>query len=168
MSSPPSLRMAHSAPAAVRQQNWAATSTTMPLGCAGRRFPALWPVSSRRARPRSPQRGAGAGGVAAAQQFLPAADVMFKPGLGLRFAKQVPVQVHCSWPKRRSPWSGGTVFFRANASFGRKHTGNALRRNADDRVGQLLRQLQLVQGHDDGHLFSVPAGAKRPAAQPCL
>ena len=45
--------------------------------------------------------------------------------------------------------------FLANASLGGKHTGNALWRNADDRVGRLLGQFQLMQGHDDGHILLV-------------
>ena len=37
----------------------------------------------------------------------------------------------------------------------RKHARNALRCHADDRIRQLLRQFQLVQGHDDGNVFLV-------------
>ena len=53
-SSPPSLRMAHSAPVSVLRQKMGATSTTMPFGVRRATVSGAWPVSSSRAAPAAP------------------------------------------------------------------------------------------------------------------
>ena len=71
--------------------------------------------------PRRPQRRAGAGGVAAAQQLLPAADVVLKLGFRRLWGAEqgfvlLPAQV-----------VKGLDVLRRKGFFGRQHAGNALR-----------------------------------------
>ena len=97
-------------------------------------------------RPRRPQRRTGAGGVAAAQQLLPAADIVLKLWLCIAIFKQHGVLFG-------SQIKQSADVLLSKGLLRRQHAGYPGRRNADDGIGQLLRQFQLVQRHDDSDVF---------------
>ena len=91
----------------------------------------------------------GAGGVAAAQQLLPAAHIVLELRLfRLRRVKNSAVLCFRQAVERLDIFPG--------KGLRRGHGGrNAVRRNTDHRVRNLLRHVQLVQGHDDRKLLLV-------------
>ena len=107
-------------------------------------------------RPGSPQRGTGAGGVAAAQQLLAAADVMLKLrlsgrclfGFRLRCAEQSRVLLFGQAVQ-------STDVLRLKRLFRGQHAGNTAGRNAHHRVRYFFGQLQLVQAQDHRQLLGV-------------
>ena len=118
---------------------------------------ALWRAQSDRFRrcagqqqpgsPGSGQRRTGAGGVAAAQQLLPAAYIVFELRLfRLRWVKNGAVLCFRQGIERFDIFPG--------KGLRRGHGGrDAVRRNADHRVRDLLCHIQLVQGDDDRKLL---------------
>ena len=97
--------------------------------------------------PGSGQRRTGAGGVAAAQQLLPAAHIVLKLRLfrlwwaknsAVLFLGQAVERFDIFPGKGLCRWQGGR---------------DAMRRNTYHRVRDLLRHVQLVQGHDDRKLL---------------
>ena len=107
-------------------------------------------------RPGSPQRGTGAGGIAAAQQLLPAADVMLKLrlsggclfGFRLRCAKQSRVLLFGQAVQ-------GADVLRLKRLFRGQHAGNTTGRNAHHRVRYFFGQFQLVQAQDHRQLTGM-------------
>ena len=99
--------------------------------------------------PGSGQRRTGAGGVAAAQQLLPAAHIVFELRLfRLRWVKNSAVLFLSQGVERLDVFPG--------KGLRRGHGGgDAVRRNANHRVRDLLRHVQLVQGHDDRKLLRM-------------
>ena len=99
---------------------------------------------------RSGQRRTGAGGIAAAQELLAAADVVLKErALFLRrffFAVEECVLLIGQSINFADVFPGKGLFRRHDVR-------DARRRDTDDLVGNFLRQLQLVEAQDDGHLL---------------
>ena len=97
--------------------------------------------------PGSGQRRTGAGGVAAAQQLLPAAHIVLKLRLfRLWWAKNSAVLFLGQAVERFDIFPGKGLC--------RWHGGrDAMRRNTYHRVRDFLRHVQLVQGHDDRKLL---------------
>ena len=112
-------------------------------------------------RARRAQRRTGAGGVAAAQELLAAADVVLKErALFLRrffFSVEECVLLIGQSINFADVFPGKGLFRRHDVR-------DARRRDADDLVGNLLRQLQLVEAQDDGHLL-VPGEAFQDSQQ---
>ena len=97
--------------------------------------------------PGSGQCRTGAGGVAAAQQLLPAAHIVLKLQLfRLWWTKNSAVLCFRQAVERFDIFPGKGLC----RGHGRR---NAVRRNADHHVRDLLRHVQLVQGHDDRKLL---------------
>ena len=101
-------------------------------------------------RARRAQRRTGTGGIAAAQELLAAADVVLKErALFLRhffFAVEECVLLIGQSINFADVFPGKGLFRRHDVR-------DARRRDADDLVGNFLRQLQLVEAQDDGHLL---------------
>ena len=97
--------------------------------------------------PGSGQRRTGAGSVPATQQLLPAAHIVLKLGLfRLWWTKNSAVLFLGQAVERFDIFPGKGLC----PGHGRR---NAVRRNADHRVRDLLRHVQFVQGHDDRKLL---------------
>ena len=94
-------------------------------------------------RARCPQRRTGAGGIAAAQQLLSAADVVLERGL-LRFC--LPEQGRVLRFAQRVE---GTDVVRGKGGIRGQHAGNMVREHAHHCVRDLLCHVQLMQAHDD-------------------
>ena len=97
--------------------------------------------------PGSGQRRTGAGGVPAAQQLLPAAHIVLKLGFYRLLRVKNSAVLYFRQAVERFDIFPGKGLCRGH---GRR---NAVRRNADHRVRDLLRHVQLVQGHDDRKLL---------------
>ena len=95
----------------------------------------------------SGQRRTGAGGVPATQQLLPAAHIVLKLGLFRLWWTKNSAVLYFRQAVERFDIFPGKGLCRGH---GRR---NAVRRNADHRVRDLLRHVQLVQGHDDRKLL---------------
>ena len=97
--------------------------------------------------PRRTQRRAGAGGVPAAEQLLPTADVMFKLWPGRLFRAEHGLVLLLGQAVQRPD------VLRGKGLLWGQHPRNAVREHADHRIRDLLRHVQLVQGHDDRKLL---------------
>ena len=94
--------------------------------------------------PRRTQRRAGAGGVPAAEQLLPTANVMFKLWPGRLFRAEHGLVLLLGQAVQRPD------VLRGKGLLWGQHPRNAVRKHADHRVRDLLRHVQLVQADDHG------------------
>lgn len=112
-------------------------------------------------RARRAQRRTGAGGIAAAQELLAAADVVLKE-------RALFLRRFCLTVEECVLLIGQSInfadVFPGKGLFRRHDVRDSRRRDADDLVGNFLRQLQLVEAQDDGHLF-VPGEAFQDGQQ---
>ena len=106
-------------------------------------------------RARRAQRRTGAGGIAAAQELLAAADVVLKERA--LFLRRFCLTVEECVLLIGQPINFADVF-PGKRLFRRHDVRDARCRDADDLIGNFLRQLQLVEAQDDSHLL-VPGEA---------